>query len=149
MKVILLKDVKDIGKKGELVEAKDGYARNFLIPRRMAEEATGTSMKERKEKKQSKKLQKEQELEKAKELAEKIEKTKVVIKTKSGENGRLFGSITSKDIAEILKYEHGIEIDRRKMEIDGGNIKDMGTTQAEIKLYPSVTAKFKIQVTDK
>lgn len=149
MKVILLKDVKDIGKKGELVEAKDGYARNFLIPRRMAEEATGTSMKELKEKKQSKKLQKEQELEKAKELAEKIEKTKVVIKTKSGENGRLFGSITSKDIAEILKYEHGIEIDRRKMEIDGGNIKDMGTTQAEIKLYPSVTAKFKIQVTDK
>ena len=149
MKVILLKDVKDIGKKGELVEAKDGYARNFLIPRRMAEEATGTSMKELKEKKQSKKLQKEQELEKAKELAEKIEKTKVVIKTKSGENGRLFGSITSKDIAEILKYEHGIEIDRRKMEIDGGNIKDMGTTQAEKKLYPSVTAKFKIQVTDK
>lgn len=149
MKVILLKDVKGIGKKGELVEAKDGYARNFLIPRRMAEEATGTSMKELKEKKQSKKLQQEQELANAKELAKKIEETKVVIKTKSGENGRLFGSITSKDVAEILKDEYGIEVDRRKMEIDGGNIKDMGTTQAEVRLYPSVTAKFKIQVTDK
>ena len=148
MKVILLKDVKDLGKKGELVEAKDGYARNFLIPRKIAEEATGTSMKELKEKAKSKKLQEEQELKDAKKLAEKIEQTKVVIKTKSGENGRLFGSITTKDVAEILKSEYGIEVDRRKMEIDGGNIKDMGTTSAEIRVYPSVIAKFKIQVTD-
>lgn len=149
MKIILLKDVKDLGKKGEMVEASDGYARNFLFPRKMAEEATGSSLKELKEKEKAEEIQKEQDLENAKKLAKKIEETKVVIKTKSGENGRLFGSITTKDVAEILKSEYDIEVDRRKMEIDGGNIKDMGTTQATVRVYPSVTAKFKIQVTDK
>ncbi len=149
MKIILLKDVKDLGSKGEMVEAADGYARNFLFPRGMAEEATGRSLKELKEKKKAKKLQDAQDVEDAQELAKKLEDTKVVIKTESGENGRLFGSITTKDVAEILKDEHGIEIDRRKMEIDGGNIKDMGTTQATIKVYPSVTARFKIQVSEK
>ena len=149
MKIILLKDVKDLGKKGEMVEASDGYARNFLFPRKLAEEATGSSLKELKEKEKAEEIQKEKDLENAKKLAKKIEETKVVIKTKSGENGRLFGSITTKDVAEILKSEYDIEVDRRKMEIDGGNIKDMGTTQATVRVYPSVTAKFKIQVTDK
>lgn len=148
MKVILLKDVKDLGKKGEMVESKDGYARNFLFPRKLAEEVNSTNMKEMKEKKESKKLRKEQEVEEAKELAKKIEDTKVVIKTKSGEGGRLFGSITTKDVAEILKEEHGIEVDKRKIEIDGGNIKTMGTAQAEVKVYPAISAKFKIQVTE-
>ncbi len=148
MKVILLQDVKDLGKKGELVESKDGYARNFLFPRKLAEEANNSNMKEMNEKEGSKKLKKKQELEQAKELAKKIEETKVVIKTKSGDGGRLFGSITTKDIAEILKDEHDIEVDKRKIEIDGGNIKTMGTTEALVKLYPSVTAKFKIQVTE-
>lgn len=148
MKVILLKDVKELGKKGDLVEAKDGYARNFLLPRKLAEEATGSNLKEFKEKEKSKKIQAKQELEQAKELAKQIEQTKVVIKTKAGENGRLFGSITTKDVAEVLKKEHKIEVDRRKMEIDGGNIKDMGTTQAEVRVYPSVVARFKIQVTE-
>ena len=148
MKVILLQDVKDLGKKGELVESKDGYARNFLFPRKLAEEANNSNMKEMNEKEGSKKLKKKQELEQAKELAKKIEETKVVIKTKSGDGGRLFGSITTKDIAEILKDEHDIEADKRKIEIDGGNIKTMGTTEALVKLYPSVTAKFKIQVTE-
>lgn len=149
MKVILLKDVKDLGKKGELVEAKDGYARNFLLPRKLAEEATAANMKEFKEQEKAKEIQKEQDLEDAKKLAKKIEDTKVVIKTKAGENGRLFGSITSKDIAEILKKEHDIEVDRRKMELDGGNIKSVGFTNAEVRVYPSVTARFKIQVTEK
>ena len=148
MKVILLKDVKELGKKGELVEAKDGYARNFLFPRKLAEEVNNSNMKELEEKNESKKLKKKKELESAKELAKKIEETKVVIKTKSGDGGRLFGSITTKDIAEILKSEHGIEIDKRKIEIDGGNIKTMGSTQAEVKVYPSVSAKLKIQVTE-
>ena len=148
MKVILLQDVKDLGKKGELVESKDGYARNFLFPRKLAEEANNSNMKEMNEKKESKKLKKQQELEAAKELAKKIEDTKVVIKTKSGDGGRLFGSITTKDIAEILKDEHDIEVDKRKIELDGGNIKTMGTTEALVKVYPSVTAKFKIQVTE-
>ena len=148
MKVILLKDVKELGKKGELVEAKDGYARNFLFPRKLAEEANNANMKEMKEKDESKRLKKQQELNDAKELAKKIEETKVVIKTKSGDGGRLFGSITTKDIAEILKTEHDIEIDKRKIEIDGGNIKTMGSTQAEVKVYPAVVAKLKIQVTE-
>lgn len=148
MKVILLKDVKELGKKGELVEAKDGYARNFLFPRKLAEEANNSNMKEMEEKKESNKLKKEQELNNAKELSKKIEETKVVIKTKSGEGGRLFGSITTKDIAEILKNEYNIEIDKRKIEIDGGNIKTMGSTSAEVKVYPSVVAKLKIQVTE-
>lgn len=148
MKVILLKDVKDLGKKGEMVESKDGYARNFLFPRKLAEEVNATNMKEMKEKKQSKKLKKEQEIQEAKELAKKIEDIKVVIKTKSGEGGRLFGSITTKDVAEILKEEYGIEVDKRKIEIDGGNIKAMGTSQAEVKVYPAISAKFKIQVTE-
>lgn len=148
MKVILLKDVKGLGKKGELVESKDGYARNFLFPRKLAEEANNSNMKELNEKEESKKLKKEKELQQAKELAEKINDTKVVIKTKSGENGKLFGSITTKDIAEILKDEHGIDIDKRKIEIDGGNIKTMGSTFADVKVYPKVTAKFKIQVTE-
>lgn len=148
MKVILLKDVKELGKKGELVEAKDGYARNFLFPRKLAEEANNANMKEMKEKDESKRLKKQQELNDAKELAKKIEETKVVIKTKSGDGGRLFGSITTKDIAEILKSEHDIEIDKRKIEIDGGNIKTMGSTQAEVKVYPAVVAKLKIQVTE-
>ena len=148
MKVILLQDVKGLGKKGELIESKDGYARNFLFPRKLAEEANNTNMKEMNEKEGSKKLKKKQELEEAKELAKKIEETKVVIKTKSGDGGRLFGSITTKDIAEILKEEHDIEVDKRKIELDGGNIKTMGTTQAEVKVYPSVVAKFKIKVTE-
>ena len=148
MKVILLKDVKELGKKGELVEAKDGNARNFLFPRKLAEEANNANMKEMKEKDESKRLKKQQELNDAKELAKKIEETKVVIKTKSGDGGRLFGSITTKDIAEILKSEHDIEIDKRKIEIDGGNIKTMGSTQAEVKVYPAVVAKLKIQVTE-
>ena len=148
MKVILLKDVKDLGKKGEMVESKDGYARNFLFPRKLAEEVNSTNMKEMKEKKESKKLKQEQELEEAKSIEKKIEDIKVVIKTKSGEGGRLFGSITTKDVAEILKEEHGIEVDKRKIEIDGGNIKTMGTSQAEVKVYPRISAKFKIQVTE-
>ncbi len=148
MKVILLKDVKELGKKGELIEAKDGYARNFLFPRKLAEEANSSNMKEMKEQMESKKLKKANELSDAKELAKKLEATKVIIKTKSGDGGRLFGSITTKDIAEILKKEHGIEIDKRKIELDGGNIKTMGTTQAEIKIYPTVLAKMKIQVTE-
>lgn len=146
MKVILLKDVKGIGKKGELVEAKDGYARNFLLPRKLAEEANATNMKEMKEKEDSDKLKKKNELADAKELAEKIEKTKVVIKTKAGEGGRLFGSITTKDISEILKDEYGIEVDKRKIELEDGNIKTMGTTQGTVRVYPKVVAKLKIQI---
>ncbi|MGE5677207.1 MAG: 50S ribosomal protein L9, partial [Pseudomonadota bacterium] len=105
MKVVLLQDVKDLGKKGELVSASDGYARNFLFPRKLAVEATEGRLKEIEDKKSSEKNRKEKELAAAKELAEKLGKLEVNFKTKAGENGKLFGSITGKDIAEAIKAQ--------------------------------------------
>jgi len=148
MKVILLKDVKGLGKKGEIVNAKDGYARNFLLPKNLAKEATQGNVKVLEEQKTAKKIRQEEELAKAKELAEKISKLTVEIKSKSGENGKLFGSITTKEIAEQLNKQHKIKIDKRKIEVEGGNIKTIGTTVAEIKVYPNVSAKLKVHVSE-
>lgn len=146
MKVILLKDVKGIGKAGELVNAKDGYARNFLFPKGLAKEANDSSLKELKDKKESDKHREAEEKKAAESLAKEISETEIIIKTKVGENNKLFGSITSKDIAELLEKEHGIKVDKRKIDIDGGNIKTAGTTMADIKVYPSIVGKLKISV---
>lgn len=146
MKVILLKDVKGIGKEGELVNAKDGYVRNFLFPKKLAKEANESNLKELKDKKDSDKHREAEEKASAEKTAEKISKVEIIIKTKVGENGKLFGSITSKDIAEILEKKHGIKVDKRKIEIDGGNIKTSGTTVADVKVYPSIVGKLKITV---
>lgn len=146
MKVILLKDVKGIGKAGELVNAKDGYARNFLFPKGLAKEANEASLKELKDKSESDKFREAEEKKAAEVLAKQISETEVVITTKVGENNKLFGSITSKDIAEILEKDHGIKVDKRKIDIDGGNIKTAGTTFAEVKVYPSIAGKLKISV---
>lgn len=148
MKVILLQDVKGLGKKGEVVNAKDGYARNFLFPKNLATEATQGNVKVLEEQKTAKKIRREEELTKAKELAEKISKLTVEIKSKSGENGKLFGSITTKEIADRLNKQHKIKIDKRKIEVDGGNIKTIGTTVAEVKVYPNVSAKLKVNVSE-
>ncbi|WIV12518.1 50S ribosomal protein L9 [Proteiniborus sp. MB09-C3] len=148
MKVILLQDVKGLGKKGEIVNAKDGYARNFLFPKSLAKEATDGNIKVLEEQKTAKKIKKEEELTKAKELAEKISELTVELKGKSGENGKLFGSITTKDVSEALKKQHKIDIDKRKMDIDGGNIKNIGTTIVDVKVYPNVSAKLKVKVTE-
>ncbi|MGF7059223.1 50S ribosomal protein L9 [Brassicibacter mesophilus] len=148
MKVILLQDVKGLGKKGEVVNAKDGYARNFLFPKNLATEATQGNVKVLEEQRTAKKIRQEEELAKAKELAEKISKFTVEIKSKSGENGKLFGSITTKEIADQLNKQHKIKIDKRKIEVDGGNIKTIGTTMAEVKVYPNVSAKLKVHVSE-
>lgn len=148
MKVILLQDVKGLGKKGEVVNAKDGYARNFLFPKNLATEATQGNVKVLEEQRTAKKIRQEEELARAKELAEKISKFTVEIKSKSGENGKLFGSITTKEIADQLNKQHKIKIDKRKIEVDGGNIKTIGTTMAEVKVYPNVSAKLKVHVSE-
>ncbi len=146
MKVILIKDVKGTGKKGEIVKVSDGHARNFLIPRGLAEEATSGNINKLKHQKAAQKKKQEEEISKAKELAEKISKTTLKFKTKAGEGGRLFGSITTKDIAEKLKKEHKIKIDKRKVVLDNP-IKELGAQFVEIKVYPEISAKLKVEVT--
>lgn len=147
MKVVLLQDVKDLGKKGELVNASDGYARNFLFPRKLAVEATAGKLKEIEDKKSSQRNKKEMELKAAKELADKISKLEISFKTKAGENGKLFGSITSKDVADAIKAQHKIEIDKKKVVLHDA-IKALGTYQVEIKVYPEVSTKINIKVVE-
>jgi large subunit ribosomal protein L9 len=145
MKVVLTQDVKDLGKKGELVNASDGYARNFLFPRKLAVEATTGKLKEIEDKKASEKNRKEKELSSAKELADKLSKLEIVFRTKAGENGKLFGSITAKDVAEAIKAQHKIEVDKKKVVLHDA-IKALGTYQVEIKVYPEVSAKISVKV---
>lgn len=147
MQVILLKDVKGLGKKGDIVKAKDGYARNFLFPKGLAKEATKGNVKVLEEQKTADKLRKQQELKEAQELSEQISKLTVKIISKAGDNGKLFGSITSKEIASELKKQHKIEIDKRKINLSG-NIKTLGTTIVDVKVYPGVVAKLKVDVVE-
>lgn len=146
MKVILLEDVKGLGSKDELVNAKTGYARNFLFPKGAAIEATPANLKKWKEDMKVKEEKEKEEKDEALKLKEKIEKVVVELKSKGGEGGRLFGSITSKDIGEALKKQHKIEVDRRKIELKD-NIKTGGTAVVEIRVYPGITANLKINVT--
>lgn len=148
MKVILLKDVKDLGKEGELVDVKDGYARNFLFPRNLAVEASSANMKKWKERQKQIKAREEEERAEALKLKEQIEKITLELTSKAGEGGRLFGSITSKDIAKGLKSQYKIEIDRRKIELKD-NIKSLGTTQVAIRVYPEIVANLNVKVIEK
>lgn len=145
MKVILNQDVKGQGKKGDLVEVSDGYARNFLLPRNLAQEATKENLNVMQGKKESQEYRKKKELEEANEIKSKIEEVSVLLKAKSGENGKLFGSVTSKDVAEELKMQHHIKLDKKKFSLPDG-IKTLGTTVVDIKVYPGVTAKLKVIV---
>jgi len=145
MKVVLLQDVKSLGKKDDIVNVSDGYARNFLFPKKLAVEATVGKLNEISDKKSSLENKKKKELEKAKALAEKLNKIEILVKTKAGVNGKLFGSITAKDIADIIKQKHKIEIDKKKIVLDDA-IKSLGTQEVEIKVYPEVTAKVKVTV---
>lgn len=145
MKVILLKDVKGLGKEGELVNAKTGYARNFLLPKGEAIEATPANVKKWKEEQKEKAEKKEEEYQEAVELKKKIENINITIQSKAGEGGRLFGSITSSDIANKLKKDHKINIDKRKIELKE-NIKSLGTTQVDVRVYPELTALLRVNV---
>ncbi|MBM7560962.1 50S ribosomal protein L9 [Fusibacter tunisiensis] len=145
MKVILLKDVKGTGKKGDILNASDGHARNFLIPRGLAKEATDGNVKEMEHHNATQKKRQQEALDEAKALAERLNQISVQFKTKAGEGGRLFGSITSKDIAEALKKEHNLDIDKKKIGLDQP-IRSLGTTKVQIKVYPKVSATISVQV---
>jgi large subunit ribosomal protein L9 len=134
MKVILMQDVKGLGKKDAAVEVSDGYARNFLVPKGFAIEASASNMNILNNKKDSENKKKDKEVREAKALAEKMKEMELVIKAKAGEQGKLFGSITSKDVGEILKRTHGIDIDRKKIEVSD-SIKHTGTYSVDIKIY--------------
>jgi large subunit ribosomal protein L9 len=148
MKVILLEDVKNVGKKGTIINAKDGYARNFLFPKNLAIEATDVNLKNLENAKKQKEAKEKEILEEAKRLEEKLMQITIVIKTKTGENGKLFGSITTKELAEILEKDHGFEFDKKKLELDD-TIKSVGEYFVKVKLHPTVNAKVKVIVTEK
>lgn len=146
MKVILLADVKGKGKKGELCTVSDGYARNFLFPKNLAIEANDAALSELKSREQAKEHHKQEEIANAKALADTLNGKTVVIKAKAGSAGKLFGSVTSKEIAAQIKETLGIEVDRKKMTV--ADIKNFGEYTAEIKLYTGVIAKITVKVTE-
>ena len=148
MKVILLKDVKGTGKKNEVKEVSDGYARNFLLPKKLAVPADNTNMKELNEKNKSKENKAQKEYEAAVELGKKMEELSVVIYSKAGDGGRLFGSITSKDIAEQIKKQHNIEVDKRMITLDEP-IRVLGSRFVDIKIHQKVTTKIRVDVKEK
>ena len=148
MKVILLQDVKGTGKKNEVKEVSDGYARNFLLPKKLAVPADNTNMKELNEKNKSKENKAQKEYEAAVELGKRMEELNVVIYSKAGDGGRLFGSITSKDIAEQIKKQHNIEVDKRKITLDEP-IRVLGSRFVDIKIHQKVTTKIRVDVKEK
>ncbi|AIQ15216.1 50S ribosomal protein L9 [Paenibacillus durus] len=147
MKVIFIKDVKGQGKKGQIKEVSEGYATNFLLPRGMARPATEGNMKTLENQAAAEQRRKEQEKEEAQQLGEKLSGLALTMKAKAGEGGRLFGAITSKQIAEALAKANGITIDKRKIELDEP-IRHLGTTQVQVKLHTEVKAVLKVQVTE-
>ena len=145
MKVILLQDVKSVGKKGEIVEVSDGYARNVLLRKGQGKEATGKNMNDLKLQKANQEKVAAENLAAAKELAEKLEKSTITLKVKVGEGGKLFGSISSKEIAEAAKEQLGLEIDKKKVVLTSP-IKNIGSMDVAIKLHTKVTANLKVHV---
>ena len=146
MKVILLKDVKSVGKKGDVVNAADGYARNFLFPRKLAEEATDSNMHILNKKNETERKKKTAEIEEAQKLANELKDKVVKIIGKAGENGKLFGAITSKDIAVALNKQCNLDIDKKKIVTD--TIKLLGTYEVEVKIYPEISTKIKVLVSE-
>ena len=147
MKVILLQDVKSLGKKGELVEASDGYARNYLLPRKIAREANAQAMNEYKNAENSKNFKIATQKAQAEQQKKMLEGKKVVMTAKAGQGGRLFGSITAKQVAEEIKKQYNIVVDKRKVVLEC-DIKEFGTYKAEVKLYTGISANIDVQVTE-
>lgn len=145
MKVIFNQDVKGKGKKGEVKNVSDGYARNYLLKNNLAVEATSGNVKALQAQKNKEKQEEQNEVEEAKQLKEKLENLTLELTAKSGEGGRLFGSITSKQIAEELKKRHQIKIDKRKIELDQP-IRTLGVTKVSIKIHPEVTGTLNVHI---
>ena len=145
MKVILLDNVKGVGKKDEIINASDGYARNFLFPKKLAVEANNENMSKLKQKKQSEQYKKDVEKDEAQKTAKKLDDIILTIIVKAGENGKIFGGVTSKEISEELKKQNKIEIDKKKFVL-AENIKNLGTFNVNVKLYEGVTGSLKVKV---
>ncbi|WKV07581.1 50S ribosomal protein L9 [Thermoanaerobacterium sp. CMT5567-10] len=144
MKVILQKDVKGIGKAGDIVNVSDGYGRNYLLPRGLAIDATKSNINVLNEKKKAEEKKRQKEVEAAQEIAKKLSQETIKLKVKTGENGKLFGSITSKDIQDELN-KRGYNIDKKKINLADA-IKTTGTFNVDVKLYPGIQAKIKVEV---
>lgn len=145
MKVILLQDIKSLGKKGELVEASDGYARNYLFPKKLAREANAQAMNEYKNAENSKNYKIATQKAQAEQQKKMLEGKKFVMTAKAGQGGRLFGSITAKQVAEEIKKRYSISVDKRKVVLEC-DIKEFGTYKAEVKLYTGISANIDVQV---
>ena len=145
MKVILKADIKGVGKKDEVINASDGYARNFLFPKNLAVEANNENMAKWKAKQNSAKFQKEQDKEEALKVADKLSKISLKMKVKVGENGKIFGGVSAKEIAQELEREYKIKVDKKKIELKE-TIKALGIQIVEIKLFEGVVAKLKVDV---
>jgi len=141
----LLKDVKGQGKKGDIVKVSNGYARNFLIPGGLAVKATETGKRKVKEQNDAQKRKEIQQRSKAEKLRDKLSSLKVVLKVKAGEKGKLFGSVTGKDIAGALEKQHGIKIDKKKIVLNE-SIKNIGIFKVEIKVYPEISAELEVEI---
>ena len=147
MKVILLEDVKSLGKKGQIVNVSDGYARNFVLPKKLGLEATSKNLNDLKLQKANEEKVAQQILDEAKELAKKVEAGKVEVKIKVGEGGRTFGSVSTKEIAVAVKEQMGYDIDKKKIQLKDV-IKTLGTHVVPVKLHQKVTAELKVIVTE-
>ena len=147
MKVILLEDVKSLGKKGQMVDVSDGYARNFIISKKKGVEATAKNMNDLKVQKANKEKVAQENLDAAKALAAELETKQVMVKIKAGEGGKTFGSVSSKEIATACKEQHGIEIDKKKIVLPE-SLKNFGSYEVTVKLHPQVAAKLTVKVTE-
>lgn len=148
MKVILKADIKGVGKKDEVINASDGYARNFLLPKGLAVEANSGNMSKLKAKNDSKAYKKEQEREEAKKVAEKLAGIQLKVPVQAGENGKIFGGVSAKEIADLLKKNYNIEVDKKKIDLKE-TIKTLGLRTVTIKLYDGVVGNLKVDVISK
>ena len=147
MKIILLQDVKTLGKKGEIIEANDGYARNYILPKKIGVEATPKNLNDLKLQKSNEAKVAQEQLKAAQELAKVLETKQVVVKVKAGEGGKMFGSVSSKEIVAEFKKQHNMELDKKKIVMTDA-IKAFGNYEVAIKLHPQVTGKFTVKVTE-
>ena len=145
MKVILTQDVKGVRKKDQILEVNDGYARNFLIPKKLGVQASTANLALLKSKQDSRDFKKQEEKKEAEQIKEKLEKIRLDIKVKSGENGKIFGGVTSKEISDVLKDKYSINIDKKKIELKE-TIKIVGITTVDIKLFEGIIGKVKVNV---
>lgn len=147
MKIILLQDEKKLGKKGDVIEASEGYARNYILPKKIGVEATPKNMNDLKLQKANEEKKAKELLEQAQAMAKNLETKQIVVKIKAGEGGKVFGSVSTKEIAAAVKEQYGIEIDKKKIQL-AENLKNFGTYEVVLKLHPAVAAKLSVKVTE-